>query len=286
MPKQIRVFCIKRVTKGFNSKDKCDARTYTYTMPTVALADHDDESASMDTYRVPNEKLEKLATLLKMYEGTKSFHNFTSRKEYLDPSSKRYIISFECGQPFVPEIDSTDPNTIEFVVLKVKGQSFMLHQIRKMVGSVLAVMRNLTVSATIRRAFTEARLDLPMAPGLGLVLDQVHYDRYNERYGADGMHDALTWETEEANIQQFIDEYIFPNIVNEERREKPMISWIETLPMHSYDVRTVDKVADATNANGDGQSSSEEYAKATASATTSDDNQSQDSTEKPTQLAG
>lgn len=199
----------------------------------------------MDSYRVTDEKLMKLKDILKMYEGTKSFHNFTSRKEYLDPSSKRYIISFECGRPFVPKLDfDTDvlsTNTIEFIVLKIKGQSFMLHQIRKMVGLTLAIMRSLTTTETIRRSFTELRLDLPMAPGLGLVLDQVHYDRYNQRYGADGMHDALTWDAEETVIQKFVDEYIFPNIVKEEYREKSMVSWLETLPMHSYDVRTADK---------------------------------------------
>lgn len=293
LPEQIRVFSIKRVTKGFNSKDKCDARTYTYTLPTVALANYD-ENVQMETYRVNDEKLIQLQDILKMYEGTKSFHNFTSRKEYLDPSSKRYIISFDCGRPFVPKItldsDLSFTNTIEFIVLKVKGQSFMLHQIRKMVGLALAVMRNLTTIETIRRSFTELRLDLPMAPGLGLVLDQVHYDRYNQRYGADGMHDALTWDAEEEIIQKFIDEYIFPNIVNEERLEKPMVSWLETLPMHSYDVRAVDKPImenGVSHSNEDEQSSSDDDGKMIGKfvETTSEDNHSQDDIEKSKSLS-
>lgn len=218
------------MTKGFNSKEKCCARTYTYTIPTVAFANHGDPQ-EMATFRVPIEKIDELNNLLRMFIGTKCFHNFTSRKEYIDPSSKRYIISFECDAPFVGK------NDIEFAVLKVKGQSFMLHQIRKMIGLTLAVLRGLTPKETIIRAFTEIRIDIPMAPGLGLVLDQVHYDRYNSRYSADGIHDALTWDAEEPEIKRFFNTYIIPTIVETEIRERSIVTWLETLHYHSYDVR-------------------------------------------------
>lgn len=229
------MFAARRVTKGFNSKEKCCARTYTYTIPTVAFADHNDAEQSLQTYRATPAKVDQLNELLGMYVGTKCFHNFTSRKEYMDPSSKRYIISFECDPPFVGK------ENIEFAVLRVKGQSFMLHQIRKMIGLTLAVLRGLTPKETIVRAFTEVRIDIPMAPGLGLVLDQVHYDRYNSRYSSDGIHDALTWDAEEPAIQRFFSTYIIPTIVDTEINERSMTSWLETLPLHSYDVRAEDK---------------------------------------------
>lgn len=238
LPNEIKIFGYKRVTKGFNSKEKCDARTYTYTLPTISLADHS-QDLTMEAYRLPNKKFDELNALLKMFEGTKNFHNFTSRKDYGDPSSNRFIISFACSHPFV---DKT--TNIEFAVIKVKGQSFMLHQIRKMVGLTLAILRGLTKSETLTRAFTSERLDIPMAPGLGLVLDQVHYDRYNTRYGTDGMHEALDWINEEQEIQKFFDEHIFPTIVNTEMNEKSMVSWLETLPLHSFDVRVESTVDD------------------------------------------
>ena len=123
LPDQIRVFCIKRVTKGFNSKSSCDARTYSYTLPTFSFADHKDE-VNETTFRLPEERLKRVQATLKMFEGTKNFHNFTSRKDYHDASAKRFIMSFECEQPFIPE-----GCTIEFVRLKVQVQSFMLHQV-------------------------------------------------------------------------------------------------------------------------------------------------------------
>lgn len=233
LPEQIRVFCARRVTKGFNAKEKCCGRTYTYTIPTVAFAEHSAQ-VKIDDYRLPGDKITKLNEILKMYEGTKSFHNFTSRKEYIDPSSKRYIVSFDCDVPFVV-------SGVEFAVLKVKGQSFMLHQIRKMIGLALAVLRGLTSKETISRAFTEVRIDIPMAPGLGLVLDQVHYDRYNARYGTDGIHDALSWDKEEPEVQKFFETFIVPTIVNTEINDASMVTWLETLPLHSYDIRTDSK---------------------------------------------
>lgn len=83
LPEQIKVFSIKRVTKGFNSKSSCDARTYSYTLPTFSFADHKEE-VDESTYRLPEDRLKRIQATLKMYEGTKNFHNFTSRKDFHD----------------------------------------------------------------------------------------------------------------------------------------------------------------------------------------------------------
>ncbi|XP_026471213.1 tRNA pseudouridine synthase A-like [Ctenocephalides felis] len=229
LPEDIRVFAVKRVTKGFNSKSQCDARTYTYTLPTVAFANHD-EVYDSSNYRINNNKMEQVRKILKYYEGSKNFHNFTSRKDFYDPSSRRFIVSCTCLEPFISR-------NMEFAVISIKGQSFMLHQIRKMVGLALAIIRGHTTEETLEKAWTESRLDIPMAPGLGLVLDRVHYDKYNTRYGLDGIHEILTWEKEEEEIKQFTHKYIYEKIIETEVNEKCIVSWLETLPLHSYDVR-------------------------------------------------
>lgn len=230
LPEAIRVFAVKRVTKGFNAKDKCSARTYTYTLPSLAFEPYSNE-VSLEKYRISSALIEKINSVLKMYEGTKNFHNFTSKKNFLDPSSKRFIIAFECSEPFVC------PRNVEFVTLKIKGQSFMLHQIRKMVGVAISVVRGNTPESTINRAFTEERLDLPVAPGLGLVLDEVHYDQYNERYGKDGIHQPLTWEEYEPDIEKFVQEHIYCKIYETEFKNMSMVNWLKTLSLHTYDVR-------------------------------------------------
>ncbi|ALC47188.1 CG4159 [Drosophila busckii] len=230
LPEQIRLFGVERVTKGFNAKDQCNARTYTYTLPTVAFAPNE-EHHEQQTFRITPTQLDKVNVTLKLYEGTKNFHNFTSKKNFLDPSSKRFIMSFTCSAPF------QSPQGIEFATLKVKGQSFMLHQIRKMVGLAVAIVRGNTTPITLERALTEERLDLPMAPGLGLVLDTVHYERYNDRYGQDGIHAPLIWSAQETQVNEFIEHYIYANIYKTEAEESNMMNWLSTLHFHSYDTR-------------------------------------------------
>ena len=53
------------------------------------------------------------------------------------------------------------------------GQSFMLHQIRKMIGTVMAVARGHAAESVLERAWSLDRIDLPMAPALGLMLHEV-----------------------------------------------------------------------------------------------------------------
>ncbi|XP_037953471.1 tRNA pseudouridine synthase A [Teleopsis dalmanni] len=230
LPEQIRIFTVQRVTKGFNSKDQCNARTYSYMLPTISFANYQKQYDSK-SYRIDLNTLEKLKEILTTYEGTKNFHNFTSKKNYHDPSAKRYIISFTYLEPFL------SPHGSEFIKLIVKGQSFMLHQIRKMVGLAIAIVRGNTTVSTLDRAFTQEKLDLPMAPGLGLVLDTVHYDRYNERYGKDGLHEPLDWKKYETEINEFVEKYIDVNIYETEYKEHSMMEWLDTLHRHSYDVR-------------------------------------------------
>lgn len=217
------------MTKGFNAKDQCNSRTYSYTLPTIAFAD--DKSSSTE-FRVTPEILIKVNETLKLFEGTRNFHNFTSRKAFADPSATRFIYFFKCDEPFISK-------DVEFCIIHVKGQSFMLHQIRKMIGLTLAVVRGIAPVETIQRSFKENRLDIPMAPGLGLVLEDTHYDGYNNRYGEDGMHEILEWKEYESAIQEFRGKFINPLIIDTEIEEQPMIKWLETLPYHSYDEREI-----------------------------------------------
>lgn len=89
---------------------------------------------------------------------------------------------------------------------------------------------------TLHQALTLEKVNVPRAPGLGLVLDFVHYDRYNNRYGEDGVHEKLLWEEEESAVNEFKEKYIFPTIIETEIKEESMVCWLENkLSRHSYD---------------------------------------------------
>lgn len=77
-------------------------------------------------------------------------------------------------------------------------------------------------------------MDVPKAPGLGLVLEKVHFDMYNKRFGGDGLHECLEWTEEEQAILAFKEEHIYPSIVETECQEGSMASWMATLPIHDF----------------------------------------------------
>lgn len=75
-------------------------------------------------WRIPEKRLERVREVLKMYEGTNNFYNYTVQKKYGDASAKRFIRTFVAKDPIII-------NGTEYISLQVHGQSFMMHQIRK-----------------------------------------------------------------------------------------------------------------------------------------------------------
>ena len=71
-----------------------------------------------------------------------------------DMLARRHILSFEVhGEPFIYK-------NWEYVELRVKGQSFMIHQIRKMVGLVIAYASGHCGDDHVTRAFEENMEDI------------------------------------------------------------------------------------------------------------------------------
>lgn len=235
LPSNIRIIGSKRVTGRFNSKNSCDARTYSYTLPTFAFApkDHDLQA---ENFRLGQETLDKVNELLALFKGTHNFHNFTSQKGPWDPSAKRYIMEMHCEPPFLQ-------GGLELAVIKVKGQSFMMHQIRKMIGLVIAVVKGYAPPSIMQRSWGDEKVDIPKAPGLGLVLEKVHFEKYNRRFGNDGLHESLDWAGEEEKIEAFKKAHIYPTIIQTEIEEKSMSSWLATLPIHDYNATSQEQNA-------------------------------------------
>ena len=228
LPKDIKVMKLFRAIKSFNSKDWCDSRTYEYFMPTYAFAPSLSETTR--NFRLHEGQIERISQLLRKYHGTHNFHNFTSGRTAGDPSSKRYIISFECDQPKIV-------NGNEYISLKVQGQSFVLHQIRKMIGLLIAVVRGHVSEEIFERCFLKEKVNIPRAPGLYLILENVHFDRYNRKFGSDGTHQVLEWTGEDIRrkIEDFKVENIFSVILETELKASPMLEWLATLNIHTYD---------------------------------------------------
>lgn len=105
----------------------------------------EDTAANGSGFCYGEKERERFNNILKCYVGTHNFHNFTTRIKPEDPSAKRFIISFDASTTVVVE-------GMEFVKCEIVGQSFMLHQIRKMMGLAVAIMRNCAPESLIEKA--------------------------------------------------------------------------------------------------------------------------------------
>jgi tRNA pseudouridine38-40 synthase len=181
LPEEIRLHHLLTVPKTFDARNNCDMRRYEYLLPAFALRPPAAAAggAAGDTGAVPAEvlsaRLEVLRRVLQAYQGTHNFHNFTAAKvKYNSPEASRYIISFTAGECF-------EVGGLQLVRCVVLGQSFMLHQIRKMVGLAVMVASGRAPDCIQQLAFTRAQVPTPMAPGLGLLLAETIFKHYNSR---------------------------------------------------------------------------------------------------------
>ncbi|KAI0526419.1 pseudouridine synthase [Xylaria bambusicola] len=169
--------------------------------------------AAKRRYRVTPDRLEQLQKSLDHYLGTKNYHNYTILKSHGDPSSKRTIKSFVVNR------EPIQINDTQWLSLKVHGQSFMMHQIRKMVGMAVLAVRCATPWSRFEESYSASRISIPKAPSLGLLLERPVFDTYNKRATESLNLEALSFSNHEKEIQAFKEEHIYRRIFELEEQE-------------------------------------------------------------------
>lgn len=133
-----------------------------------------EDTAAKKKWRISAPQLNRVRSILAKYEGSHNFHNFTVGKPFRDRSAHRHMIKLTISDPKII-------NECEWVSIKFHGQSFMLHQIRKMIGLLVMVGRTSAPASLIPETFGPARIHVPKAPGLGLLLEEPIFAGYNRR---------------------------------------------------------------------------------------------------------
>ncbi|KAJ5103009.1 TRNA pseudouridine synthase [Penicillium argentinense] len=160
-------------------------------------------------YRVPQARITRLQECLSRYEGTKNYHNYTIQKTFKDPSAKRHIKSFKVNpEPVVI-------NGTEWLSLKVHGQSFMMHQIRKMVAMSTLVVRAGCTPDRINDSYGPERIAIPKAPGLGLLLERPIFENYNTKAVGLG-REPINFDKYATAMNEFKQREIYDRIFREE----------------------------------------------------------------------
>ena len=237
LPEDIRLLGYNRTVKGFDARKSCDRRRYEYIFPEwmfdprlTPTTNNELNELSPEEFakrRDPNyvfddAALEKLNAILAQYEGTHNFHNYTIRVPATSGQANRYMLSFECNGV----IEIGDERWVSMVVV---GQSFMLHQIRKMVGMALSVFRGIVPESALKWALkSRERYGVPMAPSLGLFLDKCYFESYNKQW--ERMHGALDSDVSYGDeIRAFKLNRLYPSLVERDRAEGCNAAWLQEL---------------------------------------------------------
>lgn len=161
-------------------------------------------------YRITPERQQRVQDALSQYVGTHKFHNYTVQKKFTDRSAQRYIKSFQVApKPIII-------NDTEWLSLKVHGQSFMMHQIRKMVGMAALTVRCGTHPRIFQTSFENNVVRIPKAPGLGLLLERPVFDSYNEKHAKSAGRENIDFARYNKQIEDFKEREIYQRIFREE----------------------------------------------------------------------
>lgn len=166
-------------------------------------------------YRIHPARAARIQSALSRYLGTHNYHNYTIQKTYRDASAKRVMKSFVMNE--TPIII----NDTEWLSCKVHGQSFMMHQIRKMVSMVALVVRCGCADTRILDTYGADKVSLPKAPGLGLLLERPVFDTYNQRLAGEFGRAKIQFGKYDREMQAFKQREIYERIFREEESDHP-----------------------------------------------------------------
>lgn len=173
-------------------------------------------------YRIHPARLARVRSSLSRFEGSHKYHNYTVDKSFRDPSATRIIKSFVVGEKPIVIGDT------EWLSLKVHGQSFMMHQIRKMVSMVALIVRCGCHEGRLQDSYLADRISIPKAPSLGLLLERPVFDAYNGKLAEYG-REKIDFSRYNKEIEEFKQKEIYEKIFQSDERDAVFHSFFTAL---------------------------------------------------------
>ncbi|EGO22351.1 hypothetical protein SERLADRAFT_473077 [Serpula lacrymans var. lacrymans S7.9] len=274
LPPEIRLWGHVRVQNSFNARMSCDSRKYTYFFPSYLLippkpgsglhrtlgqhadstkapsdaikpshpfwgtgdtSTREDDLERKRKWRISADSIERLRLTVHKYEGTHNFHNFTVGREFGDRSNQRHMKKIEISEPAVY-------GGTEWISVLFHGQSFMLHQVRKMMAALVLSCRTDTPDQVIDELYGPRTVFIPKMPALGLLLEYPIFESYNRKVSAINNKLELThpdyrplidFEMHRDDIDKFKQKYIYDNMRSIEDHSGIFDAWIRSIDMYA-----------------------------------------------------
>ena len=121
--------------------------------------------------------LERLKKYVTKFVGTHNYHNYTKKGDPKKKTNVRYIMSMDVQRVSHEELEEIwgKKTSNQYVRFRLHGQSFIYHQIRKMVGSLIQLFQEGNDEEFIVNTFCLNKTPVWLAPSQGLLLDRVRY---------------------------------------------------------------------------------------------------------------
>ncbi|KAI8088638.1 pseudouridine synthase [Halteromyces radiatus] len=236
LPDQIRVWGYVETQKSFHAKKLCDSRKYEYLLPTYTLMPLFDQQQLQQQkeeiwklkqqFRISKARLDQFKQVMTRFIGTHKFHNYTIKHDDSEMYVKRHIKSIIVDDPQV-----VNDNQMEWIRIHLHGQSFMLHQIRKMISMAILTLRTETPLSIIDRTFEDGKINIPKAPALGLLLNQPVYDGYNAKIDLD-QREPILFDKYKVAMESFKKSYIDDTIFKTEMEHRIFDEFLDTFDKH------------------------------------------------------
>jgi tRNA pseudouridine38-40 synthase len=287
LPSDIQVLDMNRVTRNFCAKTQRDRVRYQYMVPSFLMHPSWREllkSQNIDTvgpkeredfrrplsndeikrlqlalkgFRSSEESRKSLQAALRRYEGTNYFHNFTKGLSPGQAQAQRYIQYFNVQDPVVVE-------DVEWIPTQVLGQSFLLHQIRKMISVAIEVARGAVPLDFVDKALSETEaMVVNVAPAQGLFLEMSYFEGYNRRKGQNKELIDLDWSKDGPANQRWaaFRDVVRQHIVQEEKDQGNFLQYMYQQEFifgdeNAYGLKTGCETSNVVNANESGEASS------------------------------
>ncbi|KAI8592315.1 pseudouridine synthase [Geranomyces variabilis] len=187
----------------------------------------EEELSLIRQYRVTADQLKAMNHIISIFNGTHNWHNYIPGAKYEDSRCYMRIINIDCSAPEVHF-------GMEWVRVKVQAKAFARYQVRKMMAMAIMVIRTNTPRSVVANSFGYTNIDIPEAPGFGLILDEPFYDTFNSDCERRGDPKGIHFNQHQGPITEFRHHRIHDAIYRAELETMAFVKWTRNLDAYSF----------------------------------------------------
>ncbi|KAJ3163206.1 tRNA pseudouridine synthase 1 [Geranomyces michiganensis] len=187
----------------------------------------EEELSLIRQYRVTADQIKAMNHIISIFNGTHNWHNYIPGAKYEDSRCYMRIINIECSAPQIHF-------GMEWVRVKVQAKAFARYQVRKMMAMAIMVIRTNTPRSVVANSFGYTNIDIPEAPGFGLILDEPFYDTFNSDCERRGDPKGIHFDQHQGPITEFRHHRIHDAIYRAELETMAFVKWTRNLDAYSF----------------------------------------------------